>query len=192
MSKHWKPGKKTVELRPVARPSRIRRDPVRIEEKKVQKRSEEREIWGGVAGVLLMAAAVTAVIVGISIATFSRYDPAAEARTQRFAQCYDADGPNCVLDGDTIYVGGGKVQIAGIAAPQIQGAQCDAERSRGIDSAVRLADLLNSGKVTVSPAFRDEYGRGVRSVQVKGRDVAERMINIGLARRYFGERPNWC
>jgi micrococcal nuclease len=192
MSKHWKPGKKTVELRPVARPSRIRRDPVRIEEKKVQERSEEREIWGGVAGVLLMAAAVVAVIVGISIATFSRYDPAAEAKSERFGQCNNADGPNCVLDGDTIYVGGQKVQIAGIAAPQIQGAQCDTERSRGIDAAVRLADLLNSGKVTVSPAFRDEYGRGVRSVQVKGRDVAERMINIGLARRYFGERPGWC
>ena len=32
MSRHWKPSKKTVELQPAARPSRIRRDPVRSDE----------------------------------------------------------------------------------------------------------------------------------------------------------------
>ena len=62
MSKHWKPAKKAVELGPPVRPSRIRRDPVRLE-KKVEAISEEREIAGGVVGVLAVAAALAALIV---------------------------------------------------------------------------------------------------------------------------------
>lgn len=191
MSRHWKPGKKTVELQPAARPSRIRREPVRLE-KKVAPVSEEREILGGVVGVLTMAAALAALIVGISIATFFREDPATAARASQFDQCYNAAGPNCVVDGDTIYAAGEKVAIAGIEVPQIQGARCTAERERGIEAAVRLQNLLNSGKPSVSPAFRDEYGRTVRNVQVRERDVAEWMLNAGFARRYAGGGENWC
>ena len=191
MSKHWKPAKKAVELGPPVRPSRIRRDPVRLE-KKVEAISEEREIAGGVVGVLAVAAALAVLIVGISIATFSRTDPAAAAQAARFGQCYNAPGPNCVLDGDTLYLGAEKVEIAGIEAPAIQGASCGQERDRGIEAAVRLENLLNSGRVSISPAFHDEYGRAVRRLQVKGEDVAGKMIDAGLARRYTGEKQDWC
>lgn len=196
MSKHWKPGRQTVAQRPSkirrepVRPSRIRRDPVR-QEKEVQARSEEREIWLGVAGVLLIAASIAVATVGISAATI--FHRAANTRPAgHFGQCYNEDGPNCVLDGDTIYVGGEKVQVAGIEVPAIQDARCDTERSRGIQAAVKMADLLSSGAVTVSPSFRDEYGRDVRTVQVKGEDVAGKMIAGDAARRYDGLNQSWC
>ncbi len=70
MSKHWKPGKKTVELRPVARPSRIRREPVRPEQElgllgKVDWHSREWEIRLSVAGVIFFALAITALVIDI-------------------------------------------------------------------------------------------------------------------------------
>ena len=97
-----------------------------------------------------------------------------------------------MLDGDTIYISGERVAIAGMEAPRIQGARCDAERSHGIDAAIRLADLLNSGNVTVSTVFRDDYGRDVRKVKVKGHEVRNAMIDLGVARRYDGKNKGWC
>jgi endonuclease YncB( thermonuclease family) len=198
MSKPWKPGGSAMQVRPSRiRREPLRREPVRVlskaEMEKAEARAREREIWSGVGGVVLFAAGIALLIVGISIATIFRGDdPAAAARAQRFGQCYNAEGTNCVLDGGTIYVGGERVQIAGIAAPQIQGAACSRERSRGIEAAVRLADLLNSGKVTLGRAFREPDGREVRKVQVDGEDVAATMIDAGVAREPGSEDGSWC
>jgi micrococcal nuclease len=196
VSKHWNPGKKTVALNAVVRPSRIRREPVRLEPQldpvKAEARAREREMWGGVAGVVLFGVALAVLVVGISVATIFHEDRAAAARALRFGQCYNAQGPNCVLDGGTIYVRGTKVVIAGIDAPQIQGAGCAAETDRGIDAAVRLADLLNSGKVSVGAPFRDEYGRDVRKVSVDDEDVGGTLIEAGAAREYDGKPQGWC
>ena len=191
MSKHWKPSRQSADLRP----SRIRREPVRLHReadlKKAEIYSREREIWAGLAGITLFAVALAALILGLSSATIFHDDPAATARDLQFGQCYDG-GPNCVVDGETVYVAGEKVQIAGVSAPAIQGASCSQERDRGIDAAVRLADLLNSGKVSLSGPFRDEYGRNVRKVAVGDEDVAERMIDAGIVRRYDGTKQSWC
>ena len=192
MSKHWTPNKPTV----VLKPSRIRRDPVRPANeappaRRTARRSDETELWFGVTGVLLIAGTIVLAIVAISIATFTRDDPAAAASAERFGQCYDG-GANCVVDGETIFVRGQKLTIAGMDAPQIQGARCDVERSRGIDAAVRLADLLNRGPVSVGPAFRDDFGRVVRKVEVKGQDVRRTMVDLGLARRFDGRNRGWC
>jgi micrococcal nuclease len=177
-------------------PSRIRREPVRLEREidpvKAEAKAREREMWGGVAGVVLFAAALAVLAIGISAATIFHDDPAAAARATRFGQCYNAEGPNCVLDGGTIYVRGKKVAIAGVDAPQIQGARCENERAQGIEAAVRLADLLNGGPVTVSAPFRDEYGRLVRKVRVGGDDVGEAMVDAGVAREYDGAGQPWC
>lgn len=196
MTVHSKIRRKTVELRP----SRIRRDPIRLErnERRTAARSPEQEIWGGVAGVLAIAALLVLVIVGLGAATIFRDDPDAAARQQRFAQCYNAEGDNCVLDGGTIYVAGEKVRIAGIDTPQILGAHCGRERERGIDAAVKLVALLNGGNVTVGPPLRDASGREVHEVQVSGKDVGKAMVAAGIARRVAGEdgtdgkTPGWC
>lgn len=187
MSKHWKP--QTVPLKP----SRIRRDPVRLAPAPPPRRElsqaavREREIRGGIAGVLLVAVTLVVATIGISWATFSRGDPQAAANAGRFGQCYNASGPNCVVDGGTIYVRGQKVQIAGIQAPGIQGARCDAERERGIDAAVQLAELLNKGVVTIAGPTGH-----AKIIEVDGSDVGEAMIARNLARRDLGEPANWC
>lgn len=180
MTVHSKIRRKTVELRP----SRIRRDPIRLErnERRTAARSPEQEIWGGVAGVLAIAALLVLVIVGLGAATIFRDDPDAAARQQRFAQCYNAEGDNCVLDGGTIYVNNQRVEVAGIDAPSIADAKCDAEHDRGIAAATELAMILNSGPVVLGEPFRDALtGRTVRKVEVKGRDVALKMIADNVA-----------
>lgn len=193
MSKHFKPGSKIA-----VRPSRIRRDPVRVpteaELKQAEVTKREREKWRAFIGVILFAAGIAALAVGIGAVTYSRYDPkAAAAEAARFRQCYNAAaGANCVLDGDAIRVGADMVEIAGIEAPQIKGAGCGEERLRGIDAAVQLAELLNSGEVAVSAPFRDQYGRAVRKVEVNGKDVAKAMITAKVAKQYIGEKRDWC
>ncbi|MEP6983370.1 MAG: hypothetical protein ABI853_06970 [Sphingomicrobium sp.] len=196
MSKHWKPGKKTVALNPAARPSRIRRDPVPLNGNGPTKpprpsNTRERELYFGIAGIIIFAAAIVAGIIGFSIFTAVPDDPTAAARAAQFGQCYNAQGPNCVLDGDTFYVGAKQVAIAGIEAPRIADARCPAERDRGVTAAVELAELLNSGRVTIGAATRDPSGRAVRKVEVKGRDVATTMIDRSLARE-AGSSPSWC
>ena len=162
------------------------------EVKEAEIRARQREVWGGVAGVVAIAVVLCTVTVGIAAATFSKADPAAAARALQFGQCYNSDRTNCVIDGDTIYAGGEKLQIAGIEAPQIQSPRCDAERNRGIEAATRLAALLNSGKVTVSGTFRDDAGRSVRKVKVDGQDVAGTMIDASLARAPGDSSTDWC
>jgi endonuclease YncB( thermonuclease family) len=173
------------------RPSRIRRDPLPVAQKldKVEI-SEEREIWGGVAGILLFATVLAVGTVGISAATIFRYAHPS-GPSLRFGQCYNASGPDCVVDGDTIYLGGQKVEIAGMQTAKIQGASCDDERNRGIDAALQLATILNKGKVTLGGSVRDPDGALRQTVDVDGQDVSTAMIGAGAARSPDGDR-NWC
>ena len=68
MSKHWNPGKKSVELRPVARPSRIRRDPAHPIDKqpsmlgRIEWHSREWEIGLALVGITLFALGITALV----------------------------------------------------------------------------------------------------------------------------------
>jgi endonuclease YncB( thermonuclease family) len=185
MSMHWNPGKEPVTIKG----SRIRRDPAQVSRirrapppvaKKVVARTDAEETWFGVAGVLAIAAALVAVIVGISYFTFFRSAP---APATSFGQCYNSEASNCVVDGGTAFIAGEKVAIAGLQAPEIRGAQCDAERSKGIDAAMRLAELLNSGPVKAGAPFQDELGRTVQTVTAGGKDVGRALIDANLALR---------
>lgn len=64
------PGKKPVELKPAARPSRIRRDPVRADEPKglaakVNFQSSEWEIGLAIVGMVLFALAMNIIWVAV-------------------------------------------------------------------------------------------------------------------------------
>lgn len=66
-----KAGKKSVELQPAARPSRIRREPVRIAEspppaKLAWWRSEEWEVRLSVGGIIAFALAIFIIALGVS------------------------------------------------------------------------------------------------------------------------------
>jgi endonuclease YncB( thermonuclease family) len=130
---------------------------------------------------------------GLPRGAAARSDEAAGVRVA-FGYCKWGGGLNCVVDGDTIYLNGAKIRIAGIDAPETHDYRCGSELALGERAARRLQDLLNSGPVTLSSIDRDRdvYGRLLRNVAVNGQDVGDALISEDLARRYAGGRRPWC
>ena len=111
-----------------------------------------------------------------------------------FGLCHAGGGTNCVVDGDTFYMRGEKVRIAGIDAPETHPPSCAEEARLGEAATERLQSLLNSGAVTMTSfdRDRDSYGRLLRNVAVNGADVGEALIGAGVAREYRSGRQPWC
>jgi endonuclease YncB( thermonuclease family) len=99
-----------------------------------------------------------------------------------------------VVDGDTFWIDGQKVRIAGIDAPETHPSRCEDEARLGNRATEQLHALLNSGAVTMTgiDRDRDRYGRLLRNVAVNGADVGEAMIAAGVAREYGRGRRSWC
>jgi endonuclease YncB( thermonuclease family) len=114
--------------------------------------------------------------------------------TTSFGYCFAGGGTNCVVDGDTFYIGEQKVRIAGIDARETHDYDCESELALGDRATEKLQALLNSGSVTMTSIDRDRdvYGRLLRNVRVNGRDVGEALISAGMARAYAGGRRPWC
>ena len=119
--------------------------------------------------------------------------PAVAVRAS-FGFCKWGGGTNCVVDGDTFYLNGEKVRIAGIDAPETHPPRCDYEARLGNEATEKLQALLNSGAVTMTSIDRDRdvYGRLLRNVAVNGADVGEAMVSAGVAREYGSGRRSWC
>ncbi len=120
-------------------------------------------------------------------------EPARAVRAS-FGYCHTGGGTNCVVDGDTFYISGEKVRIAGIDAPETHPPRCADEARLGNAATEKLNALLNSGAVTMTSIDRDRdtYGRLLRNVAVDGEDVGEAMISAGVAREYGSGRRPWC
>ena len=120
--------------------------------------------------------------------------PASAPVRASFGTCKWGGGTNCVVDGDTFWIGGEKVRIAGIDAPETHPARCDDEARLGEEATEKLRALLNGGAVTMTSIDRDRdvYGRLLRNVAVNGADVGEAMVGAGVAREYAGGRRPWC
>jgi micrococcal nuclease len=111
-----------------------------------------------------------------------------------FGYCHTGGGTNCVVDGDTIWLGGEKIRVADIDAPETHPARCAEEQTLGDRATRRLQQLLNTGAVSLQAIDRDRdrYGRKLRIVLVDGRSVGDRLVDEGLARWYAGGRRPWC
>jgi len=111
-----------------------------------------------------------------------------------FGTCHTGGGTNCVVDGDTLWLGGEKIRVADIDAPETHPARCAEEQALGDRATQRLRQLLNGGAVSLEPIDRDEdrHGRKLRIVLVDGRSVGDTLVDEGLARRYAGRRRAWC
>jgi endonuclease YncB( thermonuclease family) len=111
-----------------------------------------------------------------------------------FSLCADAPRTTCVVDGDTFWLGGQKVRIADINAPETHGAGCPAEQALGERATRRLITLLNAGPFALEIAGRetDRYGRALRVVRRGGRSLGAQLVDEGLAEPWRGKRSNWC
>ena len=120
--------------------------------------------------------------------------PGQETIRASFGFCHTGGGTNCVVDGDTLWLGGEKIRVADIDAPETHEPRCAAEQALGDRATRRLRELLNNGAVSLQPIdrYEDKYGRKLRIVLVDGHSVGERLVDEGLARRYAGGRRPWC
>lgn len=112
-----------------------------------------------------------------------------------FSGCSGSVRINCVVDGDTIWAGGEKIRLADIDAPEIFSPDCPSEKVLGQKASLRLAALLNEGRVelkTSGSRDRDRYGRLLRIATVDGRSVGQSLINEGLAHRWGNHQQGWC
>lgn len=97
-----------------------------------------------------------------------------------------------VTDGDTIRLGAERIRILGLDAPELH-ARCPTELAEARQARDYLRRLLDGSEVTIERWKLDRYGRTLARVTVQGRDVADIMIQQGLARPYHGERRlSWC
>ena len=188
-----------VALRPLSRRKAVRRRAVRMRWKN---RSPYRRRYNRTAPMLMLIAA--GVLLGIPVlerAVQSAWDSAPrhwpdgrmEIRTE-FGRCHEGGGTHCVVDGDTVWIAGEKIRIAGIDAPETHEPRCSREAELGKAAADRLQMLLNSGTVVATPVNRDKdpNGRLLRNIAVDGRDVGETLTKAGLARAYGGGKRSWC
>ena len=118
----------------------------------------------------------------------------ASASHATFGFCHSGGGTNCVVDGDTIWLGGQRIRVADIDAPETHEPRCAEEQELGNRATLRLRQLLNGGAVSVQAIDRDEdrYGRKLRVVLVDGRSVGDTLVGEGLARSYGSGRRPWC
>lgn len=100
-----------------------------------------------------------------------------------------------VIDGDTVRLSGQSIRLIGYDTPETYRAECDSERVRGDAATVRMRELVGaatSAQLTYLPR-RDQYGRSLATLILDGRDVADVMVEEGLARCYSGgQRRPWC
>lgn len=103
-----------------------------------------------------------------------------------------------VIDGDTLRIGGETIRLATIDAPETRGAECLAESLLGDLATRRLEEMTAGRTLTVrrgDPADGraiDRYGRTLGLVFADGEDVAQALVDEGLAMPWTGRRVDWC
>lgn len=106
-------------------------------------------------------------------------------------------GVGYVYDGDTVEIKCGdarvRARLLGFDTPETRDAKCPAERAHGDRATARLRDLVAAGTATFSQDGYDRYGRALVRLWIDDVDVANVLINEGLAVAYSGaKRINWC
>ena len=103
-----------------------------------------------------------------------------------------------VIDGDTLRIGDEVIRLATIDAPETRGAECLSESLLGELASRRLSELTDGRILTVrrgDPADGrtvDRYGRTLGLVFADGRDIAQVLVDEGLAMPWTGRRIDWC
>ncbi len=88
-------------------------------------------------------------------------------------------GTAVVADGDTLKIGGVKVRIFGIDAPEK--AQTCGDWACGVAARDRLAELVDGRELVCVTRDTDKYGRTVASCRAGETDLGAEMVTEGLA-----------
>ena len=120
--------------------------------------------------------------------------PVVSVAARRFPICGSGARIDCVVDGDTIWLGGTKIRLADINTPEVSSPKCANEKRLGERATVRLQALLNAGPFEVRASQRDEdrYGRKLRTLHRGGRSLGDVLVAEGLAHPWNGRRESWC
>ena len=96
----------------------------------------------------------------------------------------DISGVPRVIDGDTLDIGGIRVRLFGIDAPE-HGQICRDESNNGYDCGARASeqinDLISGQAVSCLPRTTDRYGRTVAVCSVAGNDLGRELVSSGWA-----------
>jgi endonuclease YncB( thermonuclease family) len=149
------------------------------------------------------ALAILAAALGLggSWAFIERASPVAPARLAEVSEarrdypvCRRLPHVNCVVDGDTFYLGAVKIRVADIDAPETHPPRCALEADLGDRATRRLSELLGAGPFELVRFDRDtdRYGRKLRVVMRNGRSLGDMLVGEGLARTWTGHREPWC
>ncbi|MBN2631280.1 MAG: thermonuclease family protein [Rhodobacteraceae bacterium] len=91
-----------------------------------------------------------------------------------------------VVDGDSLELGGEKIRLFGIDAPE-RGQSCDRNGQTwecGAWSAAMLARAVQAGQVTCTPQDRDRFGRTVAICHAGKIDLGQAQVRAGAAQAY--------
>lgn len=111
----------------------------------------------------------------------------------RFTMC-GRDRVTCVVDGDTIWLGGENLRLESYDTPEPYNDICGgrAEVALAKKASGRLLELLNGNSFTVQTYGSDRYGRTLATIRIGGIDVGDILIAEGLARKWPDGREFWC
>ncbi|MGV1758037.1 thermonuclease family protein [Rhizobium sp. A22-96] len=112
----------------------------------------------------------------------------------RFVLCGGGSGTNCVVDGNTFWQDGVRIQLADVDVPDVGAARCPSERQKAVAAKLRLQAILNDGTFVLSGSNRgdDQNGGKLRIAMRAGRSIGDQLVSEGLARRWNGQAPSWC
>ena len=98
-------------------------------------------------------------------------------------------GGGRAVDGDSLFVGGVEIRLAGIAAPELrQSCEAGGKAYRCGEEARRaLAEILAGGPVTCRAQGRDRYGRRIARCSAGGEDLGAALVAEGWAIPMDGE-----
>jgi endonuclease YncB( thermonuclease family) len=85
-----------------------------------------------------------------------------------------------------------KLRLKGVDVPETYYSECAAEAKMGWNALKRLQDILDDGAEIRREITEDKRGNSWATATLNGRDVAEMLLQEGLARPLSDPRLTWC
>lgn len=93
-------------------------------------------------------------------------------------------GRATAVDGDTLRLGGDRIRLVGIDAPELEQDCTDASGTSwwcGRVARTRMVELLRGGDIDCRQQGHDRYGRILARCAIGGADLGQSMVRAGLA-----------